>query len=834
MSRQKEKNGACARGLKKRHGRSTTEPLESSQWFSAIAELTSDAVIICDQFATVYFWNEAAERMFGYTRTEMIGSSAEVLIPERNREKNRIALQHILAQDPLPHNLPPIESYCVKKDGTEIYVQFSHAVWQQGDRAFFGMVLRDLSQQYRERERLTLLVQERTKELSRASLQIEQEAKERKHAIELLRESEKRYRAVFENTGTAMIIFGDDTIITMANAEAEQLSGYSRAEIEGKKSWTEFVHPEDLAKMRTYHVQRVENPASAPRNYECRMITRSGSVKNIFLTVNLIPGTHLRVASLVDITDRRRAEEQLDYQVRLLNTLLENLPVGVFMVEAPTGRPLVVNETAKHLLGRDIMPEATKENLANLYKAYLGATDALYPIDEMPIVKGMCGEKAHVDDMRILRPDGTQVMLEVFGSPVIDKNNEVKASIVSFFDITERKRADEERNRLIAILENTNDLVAIARRDYSLTYMNRAGRRMLGWDEHAVLEGKTIADVHPLWARERILQEGVPAALHNGVWSGETAIIGASGREIPVSHVIMAHHSAQGELEYFSAIIRDISDIKRAEKALRESEERYRSVIDTAFDAIITVDDTGTIISWNNAAEKQYGYSRDEAVGKDFTLIIPERMHETQRRLFATGKKGGVLYIPPAEGVGLRRDGSEFPVETTISSWEVGSRRFFTVVNRDITDRKRTELERLRLIRAIEQTLESIVIMDPDGTVVYANPAASLISGYSLEELIGHNSLKPSTSIYDEAFFREISDAVRQGKTWSGRIKFKKKDGTLCDLEQTVNPILDAEGNLVNILSIGRDISNEVELERQLRQAQKNGSDWYACRRYRP
>lgn len=822
MARQKATTGTRTGRLKKRHNRNETEHPDSSRWFRAIVELTSDAVIICDQFAKVYYWNDAAERMFGYTREEMIGSSAEVLIPERNREKNRIALQHILAQDPLPQNLPPIENYCVKKDGSELYVQFSHAVWRHGDRVFFGLVIRDLSRLHQEQERLASLVQERTKELSRAGIQIEQEVQERQRAVELLRDSEKRYRAVFENTGTAMIIFGDDTIITMANAEAERLSGYSRAEIEGKKSWTEFVHPEDLAKMRSYHAQRGEQPSSVPRSYEFRLITRSGGVKNIFQTVSLIPGTRLRVASLVDVTDRKRAEEQLDYQVRLLNTLLENLPVGVFMVEAPTGKPLVANEQAKMLLGRGIMPDVTKETLTEAYKAYRGASNEPYPIDEMPIVRGMYGERSHIDDMRVVRPDGTEVLIEVFGSPVQDKDSRVKASIVSFFDVTERKRAEQERNRLISILENTNDLVAIARPDFSLVYMNRAGRNLLGWSEDDPLEGRTIADVHPTWAHDLILKEGVPVAIKEGVWSGETALVGAGGKEIPVSHVIIAHRSTHDDVEFYSAIIRDISEIKEAERALRESEERFRSVVETARDSIVTVDESGTIVSWNRGAEQMYGYLAEEAIGKPITLIIPERMHELHRRLFRKRlERTDMFYVPPAEGTGIRRDGSEFPVETTIASWEAGGRRFFTTINRDITERKRAEVERVRLMRAIEQATESIVVMDPDGTIVYANPAAVLISGYSPEEIIGHNSLIPSTSMYDPTFFKEILEAVTQGRTWSGRVKFRKKDGTTCDIEQTVCPIQDSSGSLVNILSIGRDISREVALERQLRHAQK-------------
>jgi len=147
----------------------------------------------------------------------------------------------------------------------------------------------------------------------RAALGYVMDITEQKKIQKELQESENIYRTIFENSGTAMVMFAEDSLITMANRELEELSGYSRLEVENKMKWMDFIHKDDLAKMIGYHQLRMEERAGVPRNYEFNLVHKNGTIRNIYMTVSIIPGTKTRLASLMDVTSRKEAEDKLRF-----------------------------------------------------------------------------------------------------------------------------------------------------------------------------------------------------------------------------------------------------------------------------------------------------------------------------------------------------------------------------------------------------------------------------------------------------------------------------------------------------------------------------------------
>lgn len=175
---------------------------------------------------------------------------------------------------------------------------------------------------------------------------------ERKGSEEALRRSESRYRTIFENTGTAIIVVEEDTIISFANTEFEKLSGYARGEIEGMKSWTEFVAPEDLERMLTQHRLRREDNKASQKYYEFRFKDKNGHFREIALRADVIPGTKTSIASLLDITGRKQAEEALRKSEERFRALSENAPDIIYTMDLK-GAITYTNPSWKLILGHD-------------------------------------------------------------------------------------------------------------------------------------------------------------------------------------------------------------------------------------------------------------------------------------------------------------------------------------------------------------------------------------------------------------------------------------------------------------------------------------------------
>ncbi len=185
-----------------------------------------------------------------------------------------------------------------------------------------------------------------------------------------------------------------------------------------------------------------------------------------------------------------------------------------------------------------------------------------------------------VEDRAWTGEEGRRRFFVVTHSPIWD-GDELVAAAVRAVDETDRELAIEAEERLVQIIDATPDVVSSASPDGVVTYLNRGGRAALGLEQDQDLNGVRVGEVHPEWSRKLVLEEGIPTAIREGVWTGETSLLTTDGREIPVSQVIVAHKNDHGIVEYLSTIMRDISERKRAEDEIlrlnAELEDRVRA-----------------------------------------------------------------------------------------------------------------------------------------------------------------------------------------------------------------------------------------------------------------
>jgi PAS domain S-box-containing protein len=267
---------------------------------------------------------------------------------------------------------------------------------------------------------------------------------------------------------------------------------------------------------------------------------------------------------------------------------------------------------------------------------------------------------------------------------------------------------------------------------------------------------------------------------------------------------------------------RDVQERKRelAVEALRGSEERFRNLVESAKDVILTISPDSIITSLNPAFEKIIGWSRAEWIGKPFASLVhpddlPLAVERFQRNLQGEATPDFELRVLSKSG---EYKVGEFGVTPQIQSGKVIS---ILGVTRDVTERKRAEEEYVRLVTAIEQAAEGIFISDTNWIIKYVNPAFEHMTGYSRSDIIDQHTRILKSDKHDKAFYKKIRDTISQGNVWSGRAINKRKDGKLYEAEVTASPVRDKTGAVINHVAIHRDITREVKLENELRQMQK-------------
>jgi PAS domain S-box-containing protein len=322
------------------------------QLFSII-EFLPDATFVIDKDRRVIAWNRAMEEMTGVCKENMIG-------------KGDYAYSIPFYGEPRPILIDVIDKHDGKTESK--YLRFERKDRTVCSEAYVPSLFKGRGAYV---WATASLLYDRDGKLI-GSIESIRDITARKLAEERLSDSENRYKAIFENTGTAVAILEENTIISLVNEQFSKLAGYTKEEIEGKKSWTEFIMKDDLEQMLVLHHQRRKNPDIILKNYEFRSIDKNGEIKNILLTIDMIPGTKKSVASLLDISKRRRAEDALVKSKDYLNKIINSIGDPVF-VKDRQHRLVLVNDAECRLAGH------TREEL-------LGKTDYdFFPKDQVDI-----------------------------------------------------------------------------------------------------------------------------------------------------------------------------------------------------------------------------------------------------------------------------------------------------------------------------------------------------------------------------------------------------------------------------------------------------------------
>jgi PAS domain S-box-containing protein len=465
------------------------------------------------------------------------------------------------------------------------------------------------------------------------------------------------------------------------------------------------------------------------------------------------------------------------------------------------------------------------------------------------------------------KKDGASIAVEISASlPFTFRNRNLVCSIVR--DITDREKMESmlaarirqqaavaelgqnalSGRDLITLMNEAVSLISQALQvEYSkvLELLSSGDELLLrsgvGWSEglvgHAIVSagldsqaGYTLATDEPVIVENLRTDPrftGPPLLIEHGVISGLSVIIRGKDRSFGVlgAHTKLSRKFTEHDVNFLKAVANILAQAierKRVNESLAEAEELFRTAFENASIGLCMVDTEGKFLKANDQICKIWGYPRadlENMAVRDVThpddLDITPRFMETALSGQTDRGEFEKRYIHKNGTVVLGK------VSISLVRNREGNPLYFVSHVQDITQSRNAEIERERLVSAIEQAAEAVIITDAESRILYVNPAFEKITGFEREESIGKNPSILKSGEHDSSFYADMWHTIKAGKTWSGRFTNRKKDGRLYYEEATISPVKDATGKIVNFVAVKRDITEHLEMSKQLLQAQK-------------
>ncbi|UCG89808.1 MAG: PAS domain S-box protein [Candidatus Heimdallarchaeota archaeon] len=637
-----------------------------------------------------------------------------------------------------------------------------------------------------------------------------------KQTITALQESEEKYRNLVEraNDGIAIV---QDSLIKYVNPSLAKMTGYTAEELYNTPILN-YIHPEVLSEVMNRYEQRMAGQ-SVPPIYETIILLKNNKTLEVEINAAIITyqGKPADFAIIRDITERKQVEQALRESEEKYRTILEDIEEGYYEVDLE-GRFTFFNNSLC-----TIFRYSPQEIMGMSYKQYCDDKTASIVFKAFNEVY-RTGKASKEFDWEVIRKDGSKGYVEASVSLIFDSKGERIGFRGIVRDITERKQVEyslrESEEKYRTILENIEDAYYEVDLSGNLTFFNDALCKILGYPREELMgmnnreytDEETAKMVYKNF--NRVYRTGKPTKIF------AYEIIRKNGAKRVNEASVSLITDSKGTPTGFRGIVRDITERQEVEQALRESEARYRRLIELSPDAITLTDLNFNIIAVNQQAVEMSGASiAEELIGKNtMELIAPEDRILAIENAQKTLQRG---MISNYEYNLLKLDGTLYPAELSAGLiTDVNGDPFaFISIARDITERKIAEMELRAKSNAIDSSINAINISDLDGKLTYVNTSFLKMWGFSDKSDVIGKSVTEFTST-PEIFINLRELLLREG-SWMGELTAKKRDGSLIPIQISISLIKSESGEPHSLFASMIDMTDRKKAEEALKESEQ-------------
>ncbi|MFC1864805.1 PAS domain S-box protein [Chloroflexota bacterium] len=646
-----------------------------------------------------------------------------------------------------------------------------------------------------------------------------QDVTEHKRVEKELKESEEKYRTLFESKLHGVVVIDKKMNLLLANQAAANIAGYNSVKELLEANVFELLPPEERARvLKILTEDMFEN--NLQKINEFRLLNKSG--EEIWIsalgTSTGYEGKTVGLASFTDITDRKRVEQALQASEEKYRDLVENLNDVIYTVDKE-GQITYISPVIKSFSGY-----SPSEMIGH------PLSDFIYPEDLSQAISGFRRTASGVietREYRFLTKSGEIRWTRSSSQPIFAENRVVGLQGV-LRDITERKQMEEALQQSedfsSSLLSNSANPILVLNPDNSIKYVNSAVEKLTGFSSDELIGRKAP---YPWWTEENLHETSsdFEVAMRRGVKKLEELFQKKNGERFwveitsnPVRH--------DNELKYYVSNWVDITERKQMEEALRHSEEKLRRMFESVTDAITITDLNGLITECNERTVSMHRFGfKHEVLGRSAFALIADSDHERAKENLQKTIENRV--VTNIEYTLIRADGTEFPGELSASILKDTSGKpvGFVAITRDITERKQME-EALReseqnFRNSLDNSPLGIGIVNVERELLYANQAILNIYGYSSIEELKTTPPKQRYTPQSYVEWEERQEGRRLGKPvpLSFEVSIVRKDGEVRNLAVLRKEVI--WGGETQFQALYRDITEQKRAEKALRESEK-------------